>query len=206
MLRIADIVILTLVWLFVIGLAVRWALSQRGLRISGISARVPIAAVAFVAIVGGAFFLGLVLRGNNRTETAAPGQTSVPSAPPAQPMLFPTLDSLKMLGASTGEIRIVPGPGQGVGGPYPAKTDLVLTGWIADPAKTRSGDAFLVIDGRFRYPGITVDAAAPRGGFALALPLDRVAVGDHYVQAAMRASNGSGFYLLPAKVTFTVVE
>jgi hypothetical protein len=197
MLRLADVLILTLAWLAVAGLAVRWALRGR--------ARVPLvpalAACAVVALLVGGY---AILHAANRTSSVAQLATPVPAASPAQQALsYPSLDALPMLGvAKDGELAIAGAPPPG--SRFDRHASLVFTGWVKDPAtNARSGDAFLVIDGRFRYPGITA-GGAPRNGFALELPLDRVAPGEHAVQAALRSSKGSGFYLLSRQVRFTV--
>ena len=215
MLRAVDIVVLTLVWLAVIGAAVRWALRGRALgpRVSlPEQARIRlvwggIGALAVLLVAG--LFIGGAFRARDRAPstaqlTAAPAATSAPTAgSPAQMLSYPALDGLRMLGdAPDGRLAIVGAPPSGSS--FAPRASIVLTGWIVDPAThARSGDAFLLIDGRFRYPGIAA-GGAPRQGFALELPLDRVSPGEHAVQAALRSANGSGFYLLRREVRFTV--
>ncbi len=214
MLRAADILVLTLVWLAVIGAAVRWALRERGLRPPAplrAYGPVPLAVAGLgalaVCVVAGLFLAG-AFRAPDRAANVAqlPATAATPTATPAAPaqaLSYPALDALPMLGeAREGALAIAGAPPSG--SRFDPGGSIVLTGWIVDPAtRARSGDAFLVIDRRFRYPGITA-GGAPRNGFALELPLDRLPPGEHAVQAALRAAKRSGFYLLRREVRFTV--
>jgi hypothetical protein len=215
MLRIIDMLVLALVWLAGIGIAVRWALRDRirpplALREHGRARLVwtGLGALAVCVIAGS--FIGGAFRSHDNSANVTPLPASAPAAtpaataaPPAGALSYPALDALRALGvARDGTLAIVGAPP--AGNRFDPRASIVLSGWIVDPlTHARSGDAFLVIDGRFRYPGIAA-GGAPRNGFALELPLDRVSPGEHAVQAALRAANGSGFYLLRRAVRFTV--
>jgi hypothetical protein len=215
MLRAADILVLTLVWLAVIAAAVRWVLHDRS-RTATLRLRahgpVPLAAAGLgalaVCVVAGSFLAGAFRTPDRAASVAQLPATpatpaATPAAAPAQALSYPALDALPLLGdAREGALAIAGAPS--AGGRFDPGGSIVLTGWIVDPTTgARRGDAFLVIDGRFRYPGITA-GGAPRNGFALELPLDRLPRGEHAVQAALRAANRSGFYLLRREVRFTV--
>ncbi|MBV8371282.1 MAG: hypothetical protein JO036_20390 [Candidatus Eremiobacteraeota bacterium] len=211
MLRVADILVLALAWLAVVAAAMRWALRGRvpapalPLR-ERARPRFVVAGVAalVLAVVAGLLVVRAFRPREGATNVAQLPGSAATATSAAEPALnYPALDALPMLGfAPGGELGIAGAPSSG--SRFDPRASIVLTGWISDPAThARSGDAFLVIDGRFRYPGIAA-GGAPRGGFALELPLDRVAPGEHAVQAALRASKRSGFYLLRRAVRFTV--
>jgi hypothetical protein len=102
---------------------------------------------------------------------------------------------------------------------FPLDGDLVITGWAVDPGRQiPASGIFVIIDGNHRssgidnsYGAVRLDVAAAlknpkltKVGYSVAVPLEQLSPGKHWMQLGVESADGKGFYRFEGVMEFSV--